>query len=292
MLFLTPNQHCWSTKRKKLHQILFNFKIQQTHSSANFYAPTSQSNSASHLGLKISWPKITDNQPHQQLITQFLQTRCSSWRPTNTAEALKASNFTKQNTGSGPKPPDISLDGNTVESVNSLVYPGSLQSSDGQYLPDLTRRIGLDCGVMTSLKRIWSDKCLTFDTKLHIYQTPVLSVLLYAADTWCEDSACFHHKCLKQVLGIWWYDPVQNDEVLQWTGLTSLSHLLSCRRISVFGHVALLDDNTLANMALQLHINVSFNWPPDRMWRRPPVSREQVAQPAMKRFHRSDWRPL
>jgi len=154
---------------------LFNFKIQQTHSSANFYAPTSQSNSASHLGLKISWPKITDNQPHQQLITQFLQTGCSSWRPTNTAEALKASNFTKQNTGSGPKPPDISVDGNTVESVNSLVYPGSLQSSDGQYRSDLTRRIGLDCGVMTSLKRIWSDKCLTFDTKLHIYQTPVLS---------------------------------------------------------------------------------------------------------------------
>ena len=50
----------------------------------------------------------------------------------------------------------------------------------------------------------------------------------------------------------------------------SLSHLLSRRRISVFGHVARLDDNTLANMALQLHINVSLNRPPDRTWRRPP----------------------
>ena len=56
------------------------------------------------------------------------------------------------------------------------------------------------------------------------------------------------------------------------TDLTPLSlfHLLSRRRISVFGHVARLDDVTPANMALQLHINVSLNRPPDRTWRRPP----------------------
>jgi len=59
-------------------------------------------------------------------------------------------------------------------------------------------------------------------------------------------------------------------EVLQRTGLTSLSHLLSRRRMLVFGHVARLDDVTPANMALQLHINLSLNRPPDRTWRRPP----------------------
>jgi len=34
--------------------------------------------------------------------------------------------------------------------------------------------------------------------------------------------------------------------------------------------VARLDDSTPANMALQLHINVSLNRPADRMWRHPP----------------------
>ena len=47
---------------------------------------------------------------------------------------------------------------------------------------------------------------------------------------------------------------LRNNEVLQRTGLTSLCHLISRRRISVFGHVARLDDVTPANMALQLHI--------------------------------------
>jgi len=56
--------------------------------------------------------------------------------------------------------------------------------------------------------------------------------------------------------GIKWHNRVRTDEVLQRTGLTSLSNLLSRRRISVFGHVARLDNVTPANMALQLHINV------------------------------------
>jgi len=96
----------------------------------------------------------------------------------------------------------------------------------------------------------------------------VLSMLLYAADTWTLLSAdvrtldVFYQKCLRQLLGIRWYDRVRNNEVLQRTGLTSLSHLLSRRRTSVFGHVARLDDDTPANVALQLHINVSLNRPP------------------------------
>ena len=129
---------------------------------------------------------------------------------------------------------------------------------------------------MTSLKRIWSYKRLTLNTKLRIYKTLVLFMLLYAADTWNFLSTnvrtldALHQKCLRQLLGIRWYDRVRNDELLQRTGLTSLSHLLSRRRISVFGHVARLDDVTPANMALQLHINVSLNRPPDHTWRRPP----------------------
>ena len=66
------------------------------------------SDSASHLGLNISWPKTI-----------------------------------LQNIGSGPKPPDISVVGNTFESVDRFVYLGSLQSSGGQCRPDLTCRIDL-----------------------------------------------------------------------------------------------------------------------------------------------------
>ena len=128
----------------------------------------------------------------------FLQAGCPSCHPTNSVKALKAKD----------KPPDISVNSNTVKSVDSFVYLGSLQSLEGQCRPDLTCRIGLTCSVMKSLKRIWSNKCLTLHKKLCIYQTLVLSVLLYLADTWTLLSAdvrtldAFHQKCLRQLLGI------------------------------------------------------------------------------------------
>ena len=169
------------------------------------------SDSASHLGLNISWPKTK-----------------------------------LQNTGSGPKPPDISVDSNVVESVYSFDYIGSLQSSDGQCHPDLTCRIGLACAVMTSLKRILSDKRLTLDTKLRIYRTLILSVLLYAADTWTLLSADartlddFHQKYLSPK---WWSTTTDRSDFNV--------HLLSRRRISVLSHVSRLDDDTPANVALR-----------------------------------------
>ena len=79
---------------------------------------------------------------------------------------------------------------------------------------------------------------------------------------------CSIEVSVRQLLVIRWqaYDRVRYDEILQRTGLTSLSHLSSRRRISVFRHVARLDDYTPANMALQLHINVPLNSPPG-LWR-------------------------
>ena len=93
-----------------------------------------------------------------------------------------------QNIGSDPKRPDISVDGNIIKVVNSSVYLGSSQSSDGQCCPDQICRIGLAYAVMSSLNRIWSDKRLTLNTK-SMYHTPVLAVLLYATSR-CQDSGC------------------------------------------------------------------------------------------------------
>jgi len=93
------------------------------------------------------------------------------------------------------------------------------------------------------------DTCFVCITIRRRHLDPLLSTGVRTLDA-------FHQKCLRQMLGIRWHDRVRNDEVLQRIGLTSLSHLLSRRRISVFGHVARLDDVTPANEALQLHINV------------------------------------
>jgi len=89
-----------------------------------------------------------------------------------------------QNLGSGPQPTNISVGSNQVDSMDSFVYLGCLQSFTGQCHPDIKRRIEFASSTMSSLSRIWKDKRLTTATKVHLFQALVMSVLLYAAESW------------------------------------------------------------------------------------------------------------
>jgi len=91
----------------------------------------------------------------------------------------------------------------------------------------------------------------------------------------------------------WRYNRVWNDEVLQWTGLTSLSHLVSHWCTSLSGHLARAwrqptgkhgssaPCKCITQLTSWLHV-ASPTW----------SSTEQVAPPATKLFRLSHWRPL
>ena len=106
-----------------------------------------------------------------------------------------------------------------MERLESFVYLGSAQSSDGQCLSDVKRRIALASSVMASLKKIWRDRRLSLPIKIRTYKALVLSTLLYAAETWtlrAEDNRIlesFHMKCQRQIHSIRWQDHIRNIEV-------------------------------------------------------------------------------
>ena len=113
-------------------------------------------------------------------------------------------------------------------------------------------------------------------TKVHLYQALVMSVLLYGAETWTLLAAdigtlgAFHMKCQRQMLNIHWGDHITNAEVLQKTGLSTISEILCNRRLSLFGHVARLDPEVPANKALLLMVNSREGRKPSSSWTRPP----------------------
>jgi len=83
--------------------------------------------------------------------------------------------------------------------------------------PDMKRRISLEASVMSSLSRIWRDKILQLSTKIRLYQALVMSVLLYAAETWtlsCDEKTleAFHMKCQRQILHIHWSQHVKTQK--------------------------------------------------------------------------------
>jgi len=129
---------------------------------------------------------------------------------------------------------------------------------------------------MSSLSNIWNTKHLSVQTKVRVYQTLVLSILLYASETWTSLASdmraieSFHMKCQRRILGIRWHDFVRNSEVSLRTGLAPVSDRITRGRSAIFGHVARLPVNTPAHQAMLRQVELSVGRHPDPTWKRPP----------------------
>ena len=94
-------------------------------------------------------------------------------------------------------------------------------------------------------------------TKIRIYSTCVLAVLLYGSETWTLTQADwkwldpFHTRCQRRILHTRWYDFVSNNEVLRRTDLLAASSIVRKRRLELCGHVARLTEDVLANQILR-----------------------------------------
>jgi len=111
---------------------------------------------------------------------------------------------------------------------------------------------------MSSLWRIWKCSYISLRTKVHLYCTLIMSVILYSAETWTLlvwKMKSLHGKCLRQLLCVNWRDHVNSASVLQQTDWSHDNHQLSPSS-SLFGHVARLDAGVPAHTALRLMIDV------------------------------------
>ena len=75
---------------------------------------------------------------------------------------------------------------------------------------------------------------------------------IYALDLWW----------LRTLLGIKWHQFVRNKEVSGITKQPNLTVIIQSRRLSIFGHIACMDDDADAKMILTA--------PPPDIWKRPP----------------------
>lgn len=116
---------------------------------------------------------------------------------------------------------DIKIDGDLLEQVSSFVYLGSLIACNGSIDPELNRRIGKASGAFNSLNKIWYNKKISLNTKLRIYESAVLTILLYAGETWQTNKQqiqrleVFHQSCLRRILKVRYFHHVKNSEILR-----------------------------------------------------------------------------
>ena len=173
----------------------------------------------------------------QQLVTCFSHA-CKEFGLT---VSLKKTNVMAQGTET---PPNIVIDGHTLEVVENYTYLGSIISSSQSIDLEINSRIARAATVMAQLKqRVWDNSSLTERTRLRVYHACVLSTLLYGCESWTTYARhekklnSFHMRCLRRILQIKWQDRVSNTEVLERANMSSLHAVLSEKRLRWLGHV-------------------------------------------------------
>jgi len=114
---------------------------------------------------------------------------------------------------------------------------------------------------MSKLDRVWRQSRLSTTTKFRIYNSCVLSSLLYASETWTLLKAdiaklheAFHMTNQRRLLGILWYEFVTNVEVATLSQLPSINEAISLMRHFLFGHVRRMDQAAPAHQALHFSV--------------------------------------
>ena len=183
----------------------------------------------------------------------------------------------------------VEINGKIIEDVNTFVYLGATINTSGGADEDIRRRLGLARLAFHTLTKIWTSNQINRKTKLKIYHSNVLSVLLYGAETWKMTKGdekildTFLHKCLRKILRIFWPEKVTNEKVRELAGTEKISDIIRTRRWRWIGHVL--------RMAPNCHARVALGWTPEgkRKRGRPKETWRRTVEKEMKYLGFSSW---
>ena len=110
-------------------------------------------------------------------------------------------------------------------------------------------------GIMQAAEA-WRSASYSTKTTLRIYQSCVLSTLLYGSECWrmteqdLSKLASFHAANLRKILRIFWPQKISNDQLLRQTKQEDIRTLVNRRRWRWIGHVMRKASNNIARIAM------------------------------------------
>ncbi|VDP02979.1 unnamed protein product [Schistosoma mattheei] len=150
----------------------------------------------------------------------------------------------------------ITLDGQTLEDVESFTYLGSIIDEQAGSDADVKARIGKARVIFQQLKNILNSKQLSANIKLRIFNTNVKAVLLYGAETWRTTAITMKIKqvlinsCLRKILNIHWSNTISNSLPWERTNQLPAEEEIRKRRCKWIGHTLRKLSNCTTRQAL------------------------------------------
>ena len=123
----------------------------------------------------------------------------------------------------------ITIGGKYIEEVTEFIYLGAKVSTDGNSESEIKARIIKARGAFAALNNIWKTNKISKRSKIRLFKSNVLSVLLYAAESWkvtksiCQMLEVFQNKCLRKIMRIYWPNKISNTDLHERTGMQPIS---------------------------------------------------------------------
>lgn len=165
----------------------------------------------------------------------------------------------------------VQVDGKELEEVLKFVYLGGTLTQKGGSEEDIRSRLGKARAAFSKLRNIWKSSQLKLNTKLKIFKSNVVAVLLYGCETWRMTKSnetkldVFLHKSLRRLMKIYWPMKVSNKEIHNRANISPISEQIFRRRWKFIGHILRMDANQ--------HPKTALSWAPEGR-RRPGRPRE------------------
>ena len=165
---------------------------------------------------------------------------------------------------SNPKPVQVS--GEDLPTTKEFTYLRSTIRHDGGTGSDIKNRLNRARKAFTMLNNVWNSSQFSTKTKLKIYQSCVMSTLLYGSE--CRgmtesDStklSVFYTKNLRRILQIFWPDTITNQQLLARCNQDSMETIIIGRQWRWIGHVTKREQDNITHTAL--------HWTPEAKYKR------------------------
>lgn len=148
--------------------------------------------------------------------------------------------------------PHVHVDGVELEAVDKFVYLGSTLSRSVCIDDEVTHRLSKASSAFGLLKaKLWDTRGIKLKTKIKVYKATVLSVLLYACETWTtyrrhiRQLNHFHLRCLRSIMNVEWEEHIPDTEILHRADILGIDALLIQSQLRWVGHVARMPDSRL-----------------------------------------------
>ncbi|KAK6041872.1 hypothetical protein COOONC_17176 [Cooperia oncophora] len=165
---------------------------------------------------------------------------------------------TKVMTSDG-SPASVRLGSVALEQVSNFKYLGSVvQERKVAAEAEVRSRIGHASKTFAALKWcLWKKSNISLKTKIRMFRTLVLPVLLYGSETWTllksdlSHLEVFQMRCLRHMLGIRLRDHVTNNAIREkFEDQPTIEEQLKLRRLRWFGHLCRMGHDRIPNMLL------------------------------------------